>query len=153
MQNELIPELPPSSGYENIVTAMDVFSRFLFGYPTSSQDAKTIAKVIINNMTKHAYLLTTIIYDKGSVFMSQVIKEVAKVLGITLQHATPKRAQTIGMLERRHASPNKTSKIETVEIRSLCHKNVNIAVLIYNTTQALDVNPVECFTVVFHIMS
>ena len=34
MQFDLLPELPPSGGYENIVTAMDVFSRYLFAYPT-----------------------------------------------------------------------------------------------------------------------
>ena len=45
MQIDLVPELPPSGGYENIVTAMDVFSRYSFAYPTSNQDAKTIAKV------------------------------------------------------------------------------------------------------------
>ena len=27
MQIDLVPELPPSGGFENIVTAMDVFSR------------------------------------------------------------------------------------------------------------------------------
>ena len=43
MQIDLVPELPPSGGYENFVTAMDVFSRSLFAYPTSNQDAKTIA--------------------------------------------------------------------------------------------------------------
>ena len=79
MQIDLVPELPPSGGYKNIVTAMDVFSRYLFAYPTSSQDAKTIAKVIFNIMTKHAYLPKAIISDKGSVFMPHVIKEVAEV--------------------------------------------------------------------------
>ena len=61
IQIDLVPELPPSGGYENIVTAMDVFSRYLFAYPTANQDAKTIAKVLINIMTKHAYLPTTLI--------------------------------------------------------------------------------------------
>ena len=28
MQNDLVPGLPPSGGFENIVTAMHVFSRF-----------------------------------------------------------------------------------------------------------------------------
>ena len=37
MQIHLVPELPRSGGYENIVTAMDVFSKDLFAYPTSSQ--------------------------------------------------------------------------------------------------------------------
>ena len=40
MQNDLVPELPPSGVYENLVTAMDVFSRYLFAYSTSNQNAK-----------------------------------------------------------------------------------------------------------------
>ena len=134
MQIDLVPELPPSGGYENIVTAMDVFSRYLFAYPTSNQDAKTIAKVLINIMTKQAYLPTTLISDKGTAFMSQVIKEVASVLGITLKHTTTKHAQTIGQLERSHASIKQSLKIETGERRSLRHKYINIAVLNYNNS-------------------
>ena len=134
IQIDLVPELPPSGGYENIVTAMDVFSRYLFAYPTSNQNAKTIAKVLINIMTKHAYLPTTLISDKGTAFTSQVIKEVAGVLGVTLKHATTKHAQTIGLLERSHASIKKALKFETGERRSLWHKYVNIAVLNYNTS-------------------
>ena len=134
MQIDLVPELPPSGGYENIVTAMDVFSRYLFAYPTSNQDAKTIAEVLINIMTKHAYLPTTLISDKGTAVMSQVIKEVTGVLGITLKHATTKHARTIGLLERSHASIKQSLKIETDERRSFWHKYNNIAVLNYNTS-------------------
>ena len=134
MQIDLVPGLPPSGGYENIVTAIDVFSRYLFAYPTSNQDAKTVAKVIINIMTKHAYLPTTLISDKVTAFTSHVIKEVAGVLGITLKHATTKHAQTIGLLERSHASIKQALKVETGELRSLWHKNVSITVLNYNTS-------------------
>ena len=134
MRIDLIPGLPHSGGYENIVTAMDVFSRYLFAYPTSNQDATTIAKVIINIMTKHAYLPTTLISDKGTAFTSHVIKEVAGVLGITLKHATIKHAQTIGLLEQSHASIKQSLKIETAERRSLWHKYISIAVLNYNTS-------------------
>ena len=73
-------------------SAINVFSCYLFTYPTSNQDATTIAKVIINIMTKHAYLPTNFISDKGTAFTSHVIKEVADVLGITLKHATTKHA-------------------------------------------------------------
>ena len=131
---DLVPGLPPSGGYENIVTAIDVFSRFLVAYLTSNQDAKTVAKVIINIMTKHAYLPTTLISDKGTAFTSIVIKEVAGVLGITLKHATTKHAQTIGLLERSHASLKQALKIEAGERRSLWHKYVSIAVLNYKTS-------------------
>ena len=36
MQVDLVPGLPLSVGYENIVTAIDVFSRYLLAYPTST---------------------------------------------------------------------------------------------------------------------
>ena len=122
MQIDLVSELPPSGGYENILTAMDVFSRYLFAYPKSNQDAKTIAKILINITTKHAYIPTTLISDKGTASMSHVIKEVAGVLGITLKHATTKHAQTIGLLEQSHMPIKQALKIETGERRSLWHK-------------------------------
>ena len=134
MQIDLMPELPPSGGYENIVTAMDVFFSYLFAYPTSNQNDKTNAKVLINILTKHAYLPTTPISDKGTAFMSHVIKEVAGVRGITLKHATTKHAQTVGLLERSHASIKEALKIETGERRSFWHKYVSIAILNYKTS-------------------
>ena len=127
MQIDLVLELPPSGGYENIVTAMDVFSRYLFAYPTSNQDAQTIAKVLNNIMTKHAYLPTTLISDKCTAFKSHVIKGVAGVLGLTLKHATTKHALRIGLLERSPASIKQALKIKTGECRSLWHKYMNNA--------------------------
>ena len=70
-------------------------------------------------MTNHAYLPTTLISDKGTAFTSHVIKEVAGVLGVTLKRATTKYAQTIGLLERFHASINQSLKVQTGTRRSL----------------------------------
>ena len=64
MQIDLVSELPPSSGYRNVVKAMYVFRRYLIAYPTSIQDATPVTRVIINITTKHAFLPTTIIPDK-----------------------------------------------------------------------------------------
>ena len=94
-----MPKLPPSGGYGKVVIAMDVFSFHLFAYRTFNQNAETTAKIIINIMTKHTYLPTTLIPDKSSAFVSHVIKEVAGTLDVTPKHATTKQAQTIGLLE------------------------------------------------------
>ena len=40
MQNDLVPELPRFDDSEYIVTAMVLFSRYLYAYPTTSQVAK-----------------------------------------------------------------------------------------------------------------
>ena len=70
----------------------------------------------------------------GSAFVSQVVKEVAGVLSITLKNATAKHAQTIGTLEQSHASIKQALKTDTDERRSLWHKYLNIAVLYYNAS-------------------
>ena len=133
MQIDLLPELPPSGGYENIITAIDAFSRYAFAYPVSKPTAVNSAKVIIDIMTRHAYLGTLIITDKGSVFFSQVIHEVAEILGIKLKHATTKHAQTIEVLERAHATMKTSLKMSSGEYRKQWHKYLLIAILNYNT--------------------
>ena len=55
-------------------------------------------------------------------------------MGIDLKHATTKHAQTIGLLERTHASLKTTLKIATGEFRYQWHKYLQLAVLNYNTT-------------------
>ena len=62
---DLMPQLPPSCGYDIILTDLDVFSCSLFANPTSNQNVKTLAKVIINIITKHRYLQVTLISDLG----------------------------------------------------------------------------------------
>ena len=133
MQIDLLPELPPSGGYENIITAPDVFSRYAFAYPVSIPTAVNTSKVIID-MTRHAYLPTFFITDKGSIFVSHVIHEVAEILGINLKHAKTKHAQAIGVLERAHATIRTLLKMASGEYRKQWHKYLSIANLNYNTT-------------------
>ena len=104
MQVDLLPNLPPSGEYENVLTAIDVFSSYLFAYPLTDASAINVAKVLIDIMTKHSYLPTTLITDKGTAFTSAIIAEIKHILGITLKCATTKHPQTIGKLERTHAS-------------------------------------------------
>ena len=85
-------------------------------------------------MTKLVSLPTTLFSNKGSAFVSQVIKEVAGTLGITLKHVITKHGRTIVLLERSHASIKQLLKIETDERRSLWHMCVSIAGLTYNTS-------------------
>ena len=122
-----------------------MFRRYSIAYPTSIQGATPVTRVIINIMTKHVYLPTTIIPDKKSVFVTQMIKEVSEVLGRTLQHTTTKHGQTIDLFQRKHGSLKKALETETSERRSMWHSYVNTAVQNYSTffLQKLDVNSAE----------
>ena len=136
MQINLLPNLPTSGGYQTILTAIDVFSRYLFAYPLVGATASNTAKVLIDIMTKHAYLPTTLISDTETAFTSKIIDEITKILGITLKCATTKRPQTIGKLERTHASLKINLKMASGEYRRQWHKYLPLAVLNlnYNTT-------------------
>ena len=136
MQIDLLPNLTTSGGYENVLTAIDVFSRYLFAYPLMDASAINVAKVLIDIMTKHVYLLTTLI-TKGTAFTSKIIAEITQVLGITLKSATTKHPQTIGKLERTHASLKTNQKMACVEYRRQWHKYLPLAVLNHNTSYRL----------------
>ena len=93
-----------------------------------------MGKCIIDVMTRHAYLPNTTISDKGSQFTAEEVQEITKILDIKNRHATTKHAQTIGILERTHASIKTALKISTGERKSMWHKYVQIAVINHNTT-------------------
>ena len=131
LQMDILPNLP---GYDNIITAIDVFSRYLFPYSVTRITAPAVARIIMDVSCKHTYLPTTIITDMGTQFNSQVTKEVAAVLNIELKHATTKHAQAIGLLERTHASVKAHPKAATGEFRNNWHKFLPLAVLDHNTT-------------------
>ena len=148
LEVDILPNLPSSNGYKHIITMMDVFSRYLFAYPTQDMTARTVGRCIIDVMTRHCYLPTVLLTNKGSQFRSDVVNQIAQTLDIRISHASTKHAQTIGILERTHASLKTSLKISTGERRSMWHKYVQIAVMNYNTSyhESLGCEP----TTVFH---
>ena len=94
----ILPILPSSNGYKHIITMMDVFSRYLFAYPTQDMTARTVGCCIIDVMTRLCYLPTVILTDKGSIFRANVVNQITQTLDIRISHASTKHAQTIGIL-------------------------------------------------------
>ena len=47
LQMDILPNLPPSGGYDQVITAIDVFSRYLFTYPVTRITATSVARVIM----------------------------------------------------------------------------------------------------------
>ena len=68
-------------------------------------------------------------------------------MGINLKHATTKHAQTIGVLERAHATIRTSLKMASGEYRKQWHKYLPIAILNYNTTyhSSIDCEPSRVF--------
>ena len=126
MQIDLIPILPTSGGYQTPDSDEGnwcFFSRYSFAYLLIEATAANVAKVLIDIMTKHSYLPTILITDKGSAITSTIVPEITQNLGITLKCATTKLKKTIGKLKRTHASLKTIMKMASAEYRCKWQKN------------------------------
>ena len=101
----------------------------MFAYPVTDASVTNTAKVIIDIMSKHTYLPTSLITDKGRPFTSKLVAEIAQILAIQLKCATIKHPQTIGKLERTHASLKTNRKMASGEYGRQWHKYLPLAVL------------------------
>ena len=148
MQIDIVQFDDPLGGYNAIITAMDVFSQYLFAYSVVRIDTKTVARVLTDIITRHCYLPTTKITDKGPRFIFEAREQTIKVLGIQLKHATTKHSQTLGILERTHVSLKTSLKIMTGERRTMWHQLLPMAVLKYNASyhSSLECEPARSST-------
>ena len=148
LEVDILPNLPLSNGYKNNITMMGVFSRYLFACPTQDITAGNVGRCIMDVTTRHWYVPTVILTDKGSQFSSEVINQIAQTLDIRISHASTKHSSTNGTLEETHASLKTLLKSSTGERRSMWHKYVQIAAMNYNKSYhgSLGCKP----TTVFH---
>ena len=147
MEVDIVGPLPASNGFTHILTAIDVFSRYLFAVPLRKPGTPSIVNALLSVFAKHAYFPTHILTDKGSVFTAELFQRLTKANGIEISHATIKQAQTIGMVERSHAKLKKIIKIHVNVDRPQWGRYVDIAIMAHNTTYraSLKCSPTEIF--------
>ena len=133
MQIDLIGPFNPANGFTQVLTAIDVFTKYLFATPLRKVTAEAVTQVLTQIFLKHTYIPKILITDEGSQFTSNLLKDVTDLVDIELGHATVKHPQTIGLLERAHASLKKTLKIYENNKHSDWHKYIDYAVFAHNT--------------------
>ena len=78
------------------------FMKHVLAYVTSDQTAKTIAKFLYQGYISIFKALARLLSDRGANFMSSVIEEMCKILGMMKLKTTPYHPQTSGLVERSH---------------------------------------------------
>ena len=80
------------------------FSKYLITVPIRDKTSLTVARALV----KHVYLVygapQSLVHDLGGEFWSEVMTELAQILGIHVSKITSKRAQSNGFVERVHAT-------------------------------------------------
>ena len=120
--------------YAFILTAFEVFTRYLFAIPLIHVSAKSVAQALFGIFMRHAYLPTTILCDLGIAFNSALMQEFTALLEVELSHASVKHPQSIGLLERSHSALKRIFKINENQNSMNWCRYADIALFVYNTT-------------------
>ena len=86
----------------NILVFQDHFTKHMLAYVTPDQTVKTIAEFLYGGYISIFGALARILSDRGARFMSSIIEELCKILGIKQLQTTPYQCQMNGLVERSH---------------------------------------------------
>ena len=86
----------------NVLVFQDHFMKHVLAYVTPNQTAKTIAKFLYQGYISVFGAPARLLSDRGANFMSSVIEEMCKILGMKKLQTMPYHPQTNGLVERLH---------------------------------------------------
>ena len=95
-------ELNKSSEVANTLVFQDHFTKHVLVYVTPDQTAKTVTKFLYQGNILIFGALARLLSDRGANFMSSVIDEMCKILGMKKLQTTPYHLQTNRLAERLH---------------------------------------------------
>ncbi|KAI5094535.1 hypothetical protein C0J45_16259, partial [Silurus meridionalis] len=84
---------PDSRGFGNVLVVTDHFTRYAQAFPTKSQKAQVVAKILMEEYFVHYGLPTRIHSDQGRDFESRLIRELLQLMGIRKSRTTPYHPQ------------------------------------------------------------
>lgn len=98
---DLVGPLPPTEGRKNqyILTVVDFATRYPEAVPLKNIDSETVAEALLGIYSRVG-IPKEILTDQGSQFVSDVMKEVSKLLSIKQLATTPYHPMTNGLCER-----------------------------------------------------
>ena len=133
LQIDLVGPLQ-SIHYRYALTAIDVFTKYLFAIPLTNVRAETIARELVGIFFRHSYIPEIILSGLRTTFVSELFHELTKLLEVQLKHASLKHPQTVGVVERSHSALKRILKLETNEQWNDWYKYVPLALFIHNTS-------------------
>ena len=96
-----ILQLPKSSrGNRYAVVFMDYLTKWPEVFPAADQSAPTIAKLLVERVISRHGVPKELLSDRGASFLSKLIAEICKVMGIRKVNTTAYHPQSDGLVER-----------------------------------------------------
>ncbi|KAG7309510.1 hypothetical protein JYU34_005483 [Plutella xylostella] len=100
---DIVGPLPVDDrGFIYILTLQCDLSKFVEAYPLKAKDTVSVAQAFVQNFILKFGIPREVVSDRGTEFVSNVMKEVCKILEIKQLTSTAYHHQTIGALENTH---------------------------------------------------
>jgi transposase InsO family protein len=97
---DMITDLPESNGFDSILTVIDRLTKMAHFVPCrKTMSSDQLADLMMRNVWRLHGTPKTIVLDRGSVFISQITRELSKRLGTQLQPSTAYHPRTDGQSE------------------------------------------------------
>ena len=87
---------------DNVLVFQDHFMKHMLAYVTPNQTANTVTKFLYQGYISIFGVLARLLSDRGANFMSSMIDEMCKILGMKKLQTIPYHPQTNGLVERLH---------------------------------------------------
>jgi len=91
-----------TSGNKYLLTFQDDLTKFSKAIPIPNQEATTVAKEFVTKIICEHDIPETVLTDQGTNFLSEIFKNVCKLLKITKIQTTAYHPESNGALERSH---------------------------------------------------
>lgn len=127
----------PESGEEKfkyLLTFQDDITKYVEAIPLVNQEAETIARAFVKNIILRHSSPRSILTDNGSNFVSELFKNVCKILGIKRHLATPYHPETNGALERTHRTFKEFLRSYVNDSFDNWDEMIQYGVFVFNTT-------------------
>ena len=89
-----------AGGYKHILVVTDHFTKYACAYPTRSQHASVVAKVLVEQFVVHYGIPERLHSDQGANFEGRVIRNLCNLLGMKKSRTSPYHLQGDGITER-----------------------------------------------------
>ena len=123
-----------STGKEHILVASDIFTKYIWAFPTKDQKATTVARLLVDEIFYKFGIPERIHSDQGRNFESKIVREICKRFDVRKSRTSPYHPEGNGQVERMNRTIYGLLRALEEEKRNKWHLYLQSLVFIYNCT-------------------